>query len=97
VSSVNSPIRRPLHVLRNVFRSDECGTVRLVEDRAGLTYVEVDLHAADQLLLVELLGLLDDIGWRPVPEELDCASLTVDGLASRIQVRHFTELSIDEY
>jgi hypothetical protein len=95
MTTVTIPNDRPLYALRKAVRPSWSG-VRLVEDANGSTFIEARFdHAPNDLL--ELLCMLDDIGWAPVPEENDCAELSADGNGSRIRVRRETEMRIDEY
>lgn len=95
MNTVDTPPAHPLHALRHASTPNlKC---RLVEDAFGSTFMEVAFDAAPADV-GELLSLLDDIGWAPVPEESEgCGGLTADGLGSRIRVRFEKELNIDEY
>jgi hypothetical protein len=92
------PAVSPLGLLGSAFVQDVNSSVRLVEHCGGV-YVEVDfvLDGQGRAALRLLLSLLDDVGWRPVPEETDCAELTEDGCGSRIRVRFDEEWRIDGY
>ena len=93
--SFNTPTVTPLTALGSTWGGSGKGGVRLAE-QSGLTFVDAQFdHAPADLF--ELLSQLDDLGWRPAPEEVWETDLTPDGDGARRLIRHDSERKIGEY
>jgi hypothetical protein len=90
-----SPSARPENLLDAAWQNTN-SKVRLVGDGTGGSFVEADFDHAP-ITLRELLSLLDDIGWAPVPEEVEDCALTADGNGCRIRVRFEGEMIAGDY
>ena len=87
-----APTSRPTETLKHQLSNSV--KVRLVEEFGG-TFIEADFdHVPAEL--IELLSLLEDIGWHAVPEETE-DTVTADGNGARIRVRSIMERASRDY